>query len=80
MFYSTEHFAPVDQPEAKLVRYYGAHTLAFFGLSSENLHFLAPCGEGLVNYRMANNVAIVLGDPLCAPEACEQVTRSFLDF
>lgn len=80
MFYSTEHFAQVDQPEAKLVRYYGAHTLAFFGLSSENLHFLAPYGEGLVNYRLANNVAIVLGDPVCAPEACEQVTRSFLNF
>ncbi len=80
MVYSTEHFAQVDQPEAKLVRYYGAHTLAFFGLSSENLHFLAPCGEGLVNYRLANNVAVVLGDPVCAPEAFEQVTRSFLDF
>jgi lysylphosphatidylglycerol synthetase-like protein (DUF2156 family) len=80
MFYSTEHFAQDDQAEAKLVRYYGAHTLAFFGLAPENFHFLAPCGEGLVNYRLANNVAIVLGDPVCAPEACEQVTRSFLDF
>ncbi|MDQ2888415.1 MAG: DUF2156 domain-containing protein [Chloroflexota bacterium] len=80
MLYTTEQFATDDQLEAKLVRYYGAHTLVFFGLSPENYHFLAPGGEGLVNYRLANNVAIVLGDPVCAPEACERVTRSFLDF
>jgi lysylphosphatidylglycerol synthetase-like protein (DUF2156 family) len=65
--------------EAELIRCYGAHTLAFFGLSPENLHFLAPGGEGLVNYRLANNVAVVPGDPICKPKAFEHVTRSFLD-
>src|SRR4029077_9392574 len=33
-----------------------------------------------VNYRLMKHVAVVSGDPLCAPEAIEQVTRSFLDF
>ena len=73
----------MEQPaytEAELIRYYGSHSLAFFGLSPENLHFLAPDGEGLVNYRLVNNVAVVLGDPVCAPEAFEHVTCSFLDF
>ena len=46
----------------------------------QNLHFLAPGEEGLVNYRLESNVAVVLGDPVCAPEASERVTRSFLDF
>jgi putative flippase GtrA len=66
--------------EAELIRYYGSHSLAFFGLSSENLRFLAPNGEGLVSYRLVNNVAVVLDDPVCAPEDFERVTRSFLDF
>ncbi len=73
----------MEQPactEAELIRYYGNHSLAFFGLSPENLHFLAPDGEGLVNYRLVNNVAVVLGDPVCPPEAFEYVTCSFLDF
>ena len=66
--------------EAELTSSYGRNSLAFFGLSPENLHFLAPGGAGLVNYRLVSNVAVVLGDPVCSLEACEQVTRSFLDF
>jgi phosphatidylglycerol lysyltransferase len=75
-----EELAEAHRIEAELTRSYGNHTLAFFGLAPENLHFLTPDGTGLVNYRLVNNVAVVLGDPVCAPEACERVTRSFLDF
>jgi len=78
---------PVDErisqalyTEAELLRNYGDHSLAFFGLAPENRHFLAPGGEGLVNYRLVNKVAVVLGDPVCAPEACERVTARFLDY
>ncbi len=78
--YLKEQLAQVYRTEAELTRYYGNHTLAFFGLAPENLHFLTPGGTGLVNYRLVRNVAVVPGDPVCAPEAFEQVTRSFLDF
>ncbi len=78
--YSKEQRAQACHPEARLVRSYGNNTLAFFGLSPENEHFLAPNTEGVVNYRLASNVALVLGDPVCPQEAFEQVTRSFLDF
>jgi lysylphosphatidylglycerol synthetase-like protein (DUF2156 family) len=78
--YSKEQLAQVYATEVELIRDYGRNSLAFFGLSPENLHFLAPDGAGLVNYRLVSNVAVVLGDPVCAPEACEQVTQSFLDF
>ena len=74
---------PKDQfphPEAELLRLYGSHPLAFFGQAPKNRHFLAPGGAGLVNYQLMRKVAVVLGDPVCAPAACEQVTRSFLDF
>ena len=67
-------------PEAELLRLYGSHTLAFFGLAPKNRHFLAPGGAGLVNYQLTHKVAVVLGDPVCAPGAYEQVTQSFLDF
>jgi len=75
-----EQCAQACQPEAELIRDYGSHALAFFGLTPESMHFLAPGGAGLVNYRLTRNVAVVLGDPVCNPEAFEQVTRSFLDF
>ncbi|HEX4713590.1 MAG TPA: DUF2156 domain-containing protein [Ktedonobacteraceae bacterium] len=70
----------INQPEAELLRLYGDHTLSFFGLAPKQRHFLAPGGTGLVNYQLMRKVAVVLGDPVCAPEAREQTTRSFLDF
>lgn len=79
LVHQKEQLAQACHTEAELIRYYGNHTLAFFGLAPENLHFLAPGEEGLVNYRLASNVAVVLGDPICAPKAFEHVTRSFLD-
>jgi putative flippase GtrA len=65
-------------PEMELIRAYEGNSLAFFGLFPQNLHFLTP--DGVVNYRLANKVAVVLGDPVCAPEAIEKVIESFLDF
>ena len=76
---SMEQLAQVST-EAELTRSYGHHALAFFGLAPENLHFLAPGGEGLVSYRLVSNVAVVLGDPICTYEARGRVVRSFLDF
>lgn len=71
---------PLHHPEAELLRRYGSHSLAFFGLAEEVEHFLAPGEQGLIAYRVVNRVAVVLGDPLCAPQVVEAVTRSFLDF
>jgi phosphatidylglycerol lysyltransferase len=75
-----DQHALIHDPEAELLRLYGDNTLAFFGLAPKNRQFLAPGGAGLVNYQLMRKVAVVLGDPVCAPEAREQVTRSFLDF
>lgn len=65
---------------AELMRNYGSNPLAFFGLSPDNRHFLTADGRGLVNYRLVRSVAVALGDPVCAPDAREEVTRRFLDF
>src|SRR5438105_12890960 len=75
----SERRVPVSAREAELMRAYGSNSLAFFGQAPQNSHFLAPDGAGLVHYRLVNKVAVVLGDPVCAPETGEQVTQSFLD-
>src|SRR6266550_2686371 len=75
----SERRAHVPSREAELLRDYGSNSLAFFGQALENSHFLAPDGAGLIHYRLVNQVAVVLGDPVCAPETGEQVTQSFLD-
>jgi lysylphosphatidylglycerol synthetase-like protein (DUF2156 family) len=75
-----EELAEACDTKAELTRIYGDHSLAFFGLAPDNSHFLTPDDEGLVNYRLANKVAVVPGDPVCTPEAFERVTRNFLDF
>lgn len=78
--YADEPSTSVCSTEAELLYAYGGHALAFFDLTPENRRFLAPHGAGLVTYRLTRRVAVVPGDPICAPEAIEQVTRSFLDF
>jgi phosphatidylglycerol lysyltransferase len=74
-----EDAPPLGRTIAELTRAHGHHPLAFFGLAPGVGHFLAPGGRGLVNYRLVNHTAVVLGDPLCAPEAVEPVTRGFLE-
>ena len=76
----SERRAHVPSREVELMRAYGSNSLAFFGQALENSHFLAPDGAGLVDYRLVNKVAVVLGDPVCAPETGQRVTQSFLDF
>lgn len=75
-----EYGTQTSSTEAELLRSYGSNSLAFFGLAPENLHFLAPDGAGFIYYRLVGNVAVVLGDPVCMPEAAHLVTQSFLDF
>lgn len=80
MFYTKEQLAHTDHTEAELIYRYGSNSLAFFGLTSQNRHFLTPDGEGLVSYRLVSNVAVVPGDPVCSPDTFEHVTRSFLHY
>ena len=80
MLYPKEQIAQAHDTKAELTRYYGSHTLAFSGLAEQNVHFLAPGEEGLVNYRRESNVAVALGDPVCAPQAFERVTLNFIEF
>lgn len=77
--YQKGRIAQMRQKAMELVRSYGGQTLAFFALAPENLSYLDTSGNGLVNYRLSGNIAVVLGDPICAPEDFERVMRGFLD-
>lgn len=78
--YQKERPAQMRHQTAELICNYGDHTLTFFALDPENLCYLAPGGEGIVNYRLTSNVAVALGDPICTPGAFERVMQGFLDF
>jgi lysylphosphatidylglycerol synthetase-like protein (DUF2156 family) len=80
MDYQREKAEQMRQCSMELVRRFGYQTLSFFGLAEENLCYLHAANEGVVHYRLAGDVAVVPGDPLCAPEALEQVTQGFLEF
>lgn len=79
MAYQKEQLVQMRHKAGALVRRYGNQTLSFFALAPENLRYLAPNGEGLVSYRLTGNVTVVLGDPICPPEAIERVMRGFLN-
>lgn len=57
---------------------FGSQAHSFFAFAPDNLRHLIP-GEGVVPYRLIGNVAVVLGDPLCAPQSCERVMQNFLN-
>ena len=78
--FAEEAHISVDRREGELVRAYGGHALAFFGLAPDNARFLAPGAAGLISYRLVNNAVVMLGDPICAPEARKRVMQAFLNF
>ena len=77
--YQKKRLLQVRQRVWELLSRYGEHTLAFFAMAPELLHYQPACGEGVVTYQLTGKVAVVLGDPACASENFEQVTREFLD-
>ncbi|HLX39109.1 MAG TPA: phosphatidylglycerol lysyltransferase domain-containing protein [Ktedonobacteraceae bacterium] len=78
MMYQHERAEQIRQRSMELVCHFGYQTLAFFGLAEENLCYLHTTGEGVVHYRLAGDFAVVPGDPVCTPEALEQVMDGFL--
>jgi lysylphosphatidylglycerol synthetase-like protein (DUF2156 family) len=78
--YQGKQLAQSRRKVVELVYRYGGQTLSFFTLIPGILHYLDREREGVISYRLAGNVAVALGDPICIPEACERLTRDFLTF
>jgi len=80
MLYQGKRLAQSRQKVVELVYRYGGQTLSFFALAPGMLHYLDREREGVISYRLAGNVAVTLGDPICAPAAFERLTADFLTF
>ncbi|HLZ80181.1 MAG TPA: phosphatidylglycerol lysyltransferase domain-containing protein [Ktedonobacteraceae bacterium] len=80
MIYQGERLAQSRQKVVELVYRYGGQALSFFTLVPGMLRFLDRDKEGVISYRLAGNVAVTLGDPICVPGAFERLTRDFLTF
>lgn len=77
--FQAERLAEARARATDLLYRFGSQAHSFFAFAPDNLRHLAPGGEGVVPYRLIGNVAVLLGDPLCAPQSCERVMRDFLD-
>lgn len=77
--FQAERLAETRARAIDLLCRFGSQAHSFFAFAPDNLRHLAPGGEGVVPYRLIGNVAVLLGDPLCAPQSCERVMRDFLD-
>jgi lysyl-tRNA synthetase, class II len=64
----------------RLVRTFGADTLAPFALRADKSYFFARDESAFLAYRVVGGVAIVAGDPIGKPSEREDLVRSFLDF
>ena len=63
-----------------LLREHGGGTMAFMGTWPGNTPWYSPDGEAAVAYRVINDIAITMSDPICAPERAEQTVREFAEF
>ena len=77
--FQAERLAEARARATDLLYRFGSQAHSFFAFAPDNLRHLVPGGEGVVPYRLIGNVAVVLGDPLCAPQSCESVMQDFLD-
>ncbi|MBS1673235.1 MAG: DUF2156 domain-containing protein [Actinobacteria bacterium] len=55
-------------------------TLGFMGTWEGNEHWFTKDGRGAVAYRVVNDIAIAVGDPVCTPGDAQHTVRGFLDF
>ncbi|KJL32375.1 bifunctional lysylphosphatidylglycerol flippase/synthetase MprF [Microbacterium azadirachtae] len=55
-------------------------TLGFMGTWEGNAHWFTADGRGAVAYRVVNDIAIAVGDPVCTPGDTAKTIRGFLDF
>ncbi|MGH2344664.1 MAG: bifunctional lysylphosphatidylglycerol flippase/synthetase MprF [Chloroflexota bacterium] len=66
------------QARALLARY-GYDSLCWFHLRRDRSYLFAPKGDGFVSYRMRGDVALLGGDPVCAPNLLRPLIRYALD-
>ncbi len=62
-----------------LLAQYGHDSLCWFHLRGDRSYLFTPEGDGFVSYRIRGEVALLGGDPVCAPDALRPLIRHALD-
>ena len=76
---ASDSFDPVDYARALILRY-GRNSTAYQILNHGFSRWFAPTEEGMVGYVRRRKVAVVAGDPVCAEERVEEITRQFEEY
>ncbi|WP_447951189.1 phosphatidylglycerol lysyltransferase domain-containing protein [Chryseobacterium koreense] len=63
-----------------LVHLFGNSPLDFFKISSEKQLFFSEVEDGFISFRIANNFAVVLEEPVCAPPHKILLIKEFEDY
>jgi lysyl-tRNA synthetase class 2 len=58
---------------------YGRDSLCWFHMRRDRSYLFAPDGDGFMSYRIRGDVALLGGDPVCAPDALRPLIRHALD-
>ncbi|HKD73934.1 MAG TPA: phosphatidylglycerol lysyltransferase domain-containing protein, partial [Ktedonobacterales bacterium] len=78
---SSLHHSRVRRAEVTgLIRRWGANATAAFALAPDKRYFLAAGERGAVAYVVAERIAVVLGDPIAAPEDIAPVLAEFVQW
>jgi phosphatidylglycerol lysyltransferase len=67
-------------PEAKLdawVRRYGASSNSYVLLEGPKSYFTSPGVDGFLGYQVSAGVALIAGDPVCAPQQARRLIHDF---
>ncbi|HWU57509.1 MAG TPA: phosphatidylglycerol lysyltransferase domain-containing protein, partial [Microbacteriaceae bacterium] len=63
-----------------LLKVHGGGTLGFMGTWPGNVYWFSEDGQAAVAYRVINEVAITLSDPVCAGDRAEQTIDGFIAY
>ena len=60
-----------------LLQKFGYNSSSYVLLEGPKNYFITPCIEGFIAYQSSVGVAVIGGDPVCAPEQAETLLREF---
>src|SRR6185503_15764019 len=67
-------------PQAKLdswVRRYGTNSNSYVLLEGPKSYFTSPGVDGFLAYQVSGGIALIAGDPVCAPQHARRLIRDF---
>src|SRR5205085_8392652 len=59
------------------VRRYGTSSNSYVLLEGPKSYFTSPGVDGFLAYQLSGGIALMAGDPVCAPEQAAQLIRDF---